>query len=985
MSNTYRNLMIILFVSIFVAGCSGRGEDLIGARAITPPLPVTTLDAETPVALTEEPSPIYTADGSACHWSYQECWACGGGGGDEFVVPIDAASDAIVSELVGRSPAFSPDGKLVATVDGEEVRVLQADDGKPAYVLAGDAFVFSPDNRLIATRQADGWHIGNATTGQQQYVISDPGGSIYFSPDGQTMVKTDDVGEGTGSAGTSVRIYDVKTGAKRSELQVVNPKLSAISPNGRMLATVQSKEVGVFDVDVIVLWDTTTGAELQVLQAQIQSEAPLAGVRGHRTIDSITFSPDGRALLSAGFDAIRLWDTATGEHLRCFQTPDHFGASEAFFGADGRTIVGKIAANVGPKSNDEVYLWDANTNHPVGMLGLVRESASGPLRLSFSARSNRLLSSSGLDVDDTGDREAYLWDLNSRQLLGVLPNPGYLTEAAFSPDGDRAATVFYYEASPYERGQRKALLWDTNQGSVALAGAAQESIWDALAASEDGDTAKAQQSFRKAEALNPDVSLRVSWKDAKNAYARYLGRAGRFKALSDNIDDATTKYYAEIQNKSPKWLEWSSSDLAFQLEQYSVALAGKGDIAGAVAAYRRATALDSDVAGALGSDPETEAKRLAAQGVSTEGDNLAKGGDIAGAVAKFNEALTLDPSLEINPETRARQIYAPVLAQEGRIDEATALFREALSYDPTLDIQPEAEARRLYASALVKQGTVLAERDHELDKAVAAFQQALAYDPTLDIDPEAKARRLYASALVRDGEGLARRGKIDEAVAMFQQALTYDPTLDIKPEARAGQLYAETLVMAGNGLAEAGQLDGAIARFRQAVTQDPTLDIVPEAEAGRIYGEALTEQGNGLAEVGLTDEAISTYQRAVELNPALETDPEPKAQLCKWGALWRRAELVLETCEQAVTLSDGAPKIRDSRGVARSLTGDTAGAIEDFEAFVDLLKQQAVFDSASNKIRTYDTDGRQREEWIAALKAGKNPFDEEMLKALRSE
>ncbi len=262
----------------------------------------------------------------------------------------------------------------------------------------------------------------------------------------------------------------------------------------------------------------------------------------------------------------------------------------------------------------------------------------------------------------------------------------------------------------------------------------------------------------------------------------------------------------------------------------------------------------------------------------------------------------------------------------------------------------------------------------------------MAYDPTLGIDPEAEARRLYASALVSDGEGLAQNGKIDEAVAAFQQALSYDPTLDINPESKAGQVYAEILVMAGSSLAQVGQLDSAIARFRQAVTQDPTLDIVPEAEAGRLYGEALTNEGIGLARVGLTDEAISTYQRAVELNPSLDIDPQPKAQLCRWGALWRRVELVLEACEQAVTLSDGDPMFRDSRGVARALTGDTAGAVEDFEAFVELLKEQDVYDPGSNQYRTYETDGKQREEWIAALQAGQNPFeDDALLVQLRNE
>ncbi len=76
-------------------------------------------------------------------------------------------------------------------------------------------------------------------------------------------------------------------------------------------------------------------------------------------------------------------------------------------------------------------------------------------------------------------------------------------------------------------------------------------------------------------------------------------------------------------------------------------------------------------------------------------------------------------------------------------------------------------------------------------------------------------------------------------------------------------------------------------------------------------------------------------------------------------------------CEKAVTLAPEDGMIRDSRGLARALTGDTKGAIADFQAFI-----QSSNDSEQKS---------QRQGWVNALSAGKNPFTEEELKKLRQQ
>ncbi len=87
---------------------------------------------------------------------------------------------------------------------------------------------------------------------------------------------------------------------------------------------------------------------------------------------------------------------------------------------------------------------------------------------------------------------------------------------------------------------------------------------------------------------------------------------------------------------------------------------------------------------------------------------------------------------------------------------------------------------------------------------------------------------------------------------------------------------------------------------------------------------------------------------------------------------------VLDVYEQAVAPDPNDAKVRDSRGPARTLTGDTDGTIEDFQAYVGWAEQQSW---ASEKQKLI----AKRKRWIQALQAGENPFTPEVLEELRNE
>ena len=85
---------------------------------------------------------------------------------------------------------------------------------------------------------------------------------------------------------------------------------------------------------------------------------------------------------------------------------------------------------------------------------------------------------------------------------------------------------------------------------------------------------------------------------------------------------------------------------------------------------------------------------------------------------------------------------------------------------------------------------------------------------------------------------------------------------------------------------------------------------------------------------------------------------------------------VLAACERAVVLASEYGEIRDSRGVARTLTGDYPGAIEDFQQFL-------AWEAKNPEPR--EEQMRQRQDWIRMLQVQQNPFNAELLQRLRGQ
>jgi WD40 repeat protein len=191
---------------------------------------------------------------------------------------------------------------------------------------------------------------------------------------------------------------------------------------------------------------------------------------------------------------------------------------------------------------------------------------------------------------------------------------------------------------------------------------------------------------------------------------------------------------------------------------------------------------------------------------------------------------------------------------------------------------------------------------------------------------------------------------------------------------RVGQLQsfanAADLLLEGNKAARMGNFDGALAKIHEAMKLDPLISAEVTVRARKAAAHGAVLQGEWLVRQDSVIEAIAAYRRAQELD-STQISPDSWNALCWWGSLFGHASEVMFACQKAVELAPANGGIRDSRGLARALTGDSPGAIKDFKAYLDWDWDR------TRKLK--------RERWIQVLRTGGNPFSKRALEELRRE
>ena len=265
------------------------------------------------------------------------------GGGDRTariwdVTPTGGSEWRSVGGLLPglRRVRYSPDGALmllagdrawvVRSSTGERIRTFDTRDGFDTAISPGwDAFamtavdvlyVYTIGGSLLRTINTDG--IANR---------------IAFSPDGRVIA----VATGGTPDPARVLLYDVSTGDRVGAFgEPIFPDWTfavAFNPKGNLIAALNS-------LGGLTVWEVASGEE--VLDVQ--------GTSGNSM--DVTFSPDGRLVVTAGGDGAAIWHVAAGERLH---TIAGGGLVQAVaFSPDGSTLATGAA-------DGSVRLWEADT------------------------------------------------------------------------------------------------------------------------------------------------------------------------------------------------------------------------------------------------------------------------------------------------------------------------------------------------------------------------------------------------------------------------------------------------------------------------------------------------------------------------------------------------------------------------------------------------------------------------------------------------
>ena len=883
--------------------------------------------------------------------------------------------------------------------DQQRILLLSFKEGNGAWLLdrtgkllhLGSSVVsceFSPDGQKIVTGSNDGtvqlWDrqgkLETSFKAHEGYVFA-----VAFSSDGGIF---------SGGTDGSVRLWNI-AGKSLGEPRWLRGKVSsgAISRNEIVSGTLDG---------YVAFWPLDNGSPLE---KQVSHA-------GGGTLSSITISPDGKTIVGGGNDGtVRIWNRA-GKLIGETRTKKLAKVTSVAVSPDGQKIVTG-------SWDGTVQLWDRE-----GKL-----SIEYPMKESAEVTSVAV-SSNGTIVTGSKGGTVQLWDRERK--LSIEYSMKEVTSVAISSNGTIVSGDIKGSVKVLRPGDAEPrILRDppsfvklatksiaiSPDGQTIVAGIDDGTVWLWILADEDKGKTPRPKTLRGHDQAVTSIAFSLYgkrivtgsangavrlWDLKGNSMGSPLGRdtgnkddvtVVAFSAKSDAHDEIVTvsrddgRVWLWPIAKRENWLHEACN----RVRNHLVFVDFDNNIAQEIAAELGAGIVEGagKTCVELGNWEAVEkAIFLVRQGTALA--LRAKDSDVDKAVAKFQEAqnldrdINLDRKMDINekdPRAFANRLAAPAkararvddgrrLAQRGEIDKAIAAFQEAQKYDSKIDLDPrtrnitgndpKAVAQQLAARAKVDDGRRLAQRG-EIDKAIAAFQEAQKYDSKIDLDPgtrdttgndpKAVAQQLAARAkvddgirLVDDGRQLAQRGEIDKAIAAFQEAQKYDSKIDLDPGTR------------------------------DTTGNDPKA--VAQQLAARAKAQARVDEGRRLAQRGEIDKALRAYAEARKLDPSLETDAE------FWNAVgWNfglsgHAAEALKASEKAVELATkgndpSLALIRDTRGLARALTGDKQGAIKDFEAFISSDRRPELKAS--------------RQQWVVALRNGQNPFTPEVLAVLRTQ
>lgn len=290
------------------------------------------------------------------------------------------------------SVRYSPDGKILAAIGYEGIRLWDAATGK--VIQSYDRYG-SPQNESFPRFGFD---------------------RGFFSPDGKRLwLQSSSAGQN--SPGKEIYFLEIKPGsrlaARKAPFEGKDLHLLAPSPNGKFLALGER--------NIIRICNVSTGEDSQRLKT--------SSFQAH-------FSADGKMLVSTSGGALLFWNAQTGEQIRSIAAPGR----RSHFGRLALTPDGKTVAVLCRNLRTSIQLYEANTGERRREL----QVADSPERdLAVSPDSNYLVFA--------GQQLLCAWDMSSGKLLWEQhENHNAISCVAFSPDSKTLAVGLGIEVRRYD-------------------------------------------------------------------------------------------------------------------------------------------------------------------------------------------------------------------------------------------------------------------------------------------------------------------------------------------------------------------------------------------------------------------------------------------------------------------------------------------------------------------------------------------------------
>ena len=845
------------------------------------------------------------------------------------------------------STAYSPDGQLIATSGESHKATLWDLQGNVVTELLGHDdsiwdIKFSPNGNLVATASSDGtaklWDL----QGNEVQIFADHNSvvtELAFSPDGESLVTATAIG--------TAKIWNLK-GELRQTL--VGHKKAiwgiGISPDGKSIATSS-------DDGTVVVWDFDGNKK-------VQFRVDMDEIR------DVEFSPDGQLIATASnsieADSVgKLWD------LDGNQLAEIKGHSGGVFPINF-SLDGKIIAT--GSSDKTARLWDLEGNqlailtghesivydvkfNPSGKELITVSWKDGTVRIwsLFPPKQNLLKGhkSALLDVDispdgqliatASDDKTVRFWNPQG-QLIDEFEAPYAIRSIDFSPDGQIIAAGL---------SNGTVYLWST-EGRLIQEFLISSEIIEDVNFSPDGQMLAVLGLGESPQIRNLEGEILQTLK-GHQASVHQIAFSPTASVVATASQDGTVKLW-NFQGEVLKTLQLPDDIVQFQALDFSPdgQTITAGSIKGDVFMWSADGEFQSSYQAHVGPIIELRFSPDGRRIMTASEDGKARLWDIKGR--KLGEF-----------SGHKGWIRSVAFSSDGEFfvtasDDRTARIWKVESLDQLLT-----RGCNWLHDYLVKTPSDLLElKVCQTDARLAAA----------------------APTMLDQAQQTAREGNLEQVVTQLQTALQWNPDLDLDPKTEVPdhnpKIVAQKLVKvaAAQKLAAQGNITDAIATFQQAQKLDPSVDLNsdtaelendPEILAKQIAASATVAKGQQLVEQGDIEAAIAAYHQAQELDPNIEISAQNWNSLCWDGSLHGHAADVMFACKKAVALEPENGDIIDSRGLARALTDDFEGAIEDFQIFIE-----------------WTTNGdkqQQRQDWIKSFQSGENPFTEDVLESLR--